>query len=381
MAKAKAQTTTAPSKFASALSGMKTQYNAAHDRYNAMDGENPSDGEHIGRQIEAKLYYNDTKDSLSIIRSFKVTEGVDKGCAVTDFMNLSSDLGLQLAMAYIGTLGYEVPENPEDIEGVIEQINEDRPFCSFRVKNGDFTNVKVLEAFDAADFEDIGTETQTGEGDVETGEDIWSDISEYDKDELLEAMEAEEISLKDIGTSKMKVKKLDADSLRELLAEFLGLDLSEAEEPEEEEEEEEEEEGEEDEELAELIEAIAGMKLKELKEVVEEHELEVEKTKGMKLAEFRDLVIDALSDSEGEEEEEGEEEVDEAELVKLLVAFLVANVEDVESTEDSELDEVKEEVGELLPLAQDDFDDLDEDEQTLLTQVFAEDEDFTLIED
>ncbi len=357
-------TATTPSKFGEALAGMQVQYNAAHDRYSAMDGADASDGEHIGRQIEAKLYFNEAKESLSIIRTFKVTEGIDKGCCATDFMNLSNDRGLEFGLRYISTLGYEVPKNAEDIESVVEQIHADRPFCSFKVKNGDFTNVTVLEAFDAADFEDISSEEQTGNADVEGDEDdIWADIAEYDKDELCEAMDAEEISMKDIGTTKMKAKKLDADALRELLMDFLGLEAPEEEEAEEAEEEEEEGES--------LEEELNEMDIKNLKAYVKDNDLGIKKTAKMTKEDFIAKILEAS-------EEAGEEDEDEGETVKLLVSFLVANVEDVESTEKSSLDEVKEEVLEIFPISQDDFDELDEEEQELLNNVF---ETSDLIED
>lgn len=134
-------------------------------------GSKLPDGRYKGKVTSAELAESQSSGREQINIFIKVIEGEYTDQIVGYFPGLD-EKSLQFTLAAIRNLGQEVPEDPEDIVEVVDQINTDLPEVIFVVKDG-WTS--ILAFADSTKEDQIGDEVSEEEieeeieGEVEEG--------------------------------------------------------------------------------------------------------------------------------------------------------------------------------------------------------------------
>ena len=83
--------------------------------------------------------------AMMIEREHLILDGQHEGEVVRDYMNLETAYGPRFATQFIEKMGYESPDNPEDLEELVAAIANDAPTYQAKVKvSGDFRNVDII---------------------------------------------------------------------------------------------------------------------------------------------------------------------------------------------------------------------------------------------
>ena len=182
-----------------ALADMKKNYAGARQQMKTL-GEKVPDGEYIARISGNKFHLSATSGKLSIMRTFSVLEGESQGMSQTDFMSLGNEVGLAIAMKYLDTLGYEVPDSVDDWEPVIVDIKTNMPIVKIRIRTqdgSDFTNVDVLEVIESSSTAtDIHEVVEEIEEEEEPLEEEGDELDELDRSALKKILVAEGVEFK-----------------------------------------------------------------------------------------------------------------------------------------------------------------------------------------
>jgi len=106
-------------------------------------------GEYIARLQSAKLVESKSSGKLMVRREHVLMDGEFKGMVIFDNMILETPMGLTFIRRWFDQMGYEAPEDPEEIENVVSAVSKDAANVKIQVKHsGDFVNVAVIEVLD-----------------------------------------------------------------------------------------------------------------------------------------------------------------------------------------------------------------------------------------
>jgi len=152
----------AKSKFGDKLKGMKSGWDESQNQYDTMFGGVKIDaGDYIAQVQMAKLTESKSSGKLMIRREHLIVEGSWKGTVVYDNMMLETPMGMTFIRRWFEMMGYAAPDDPSEIEDVIEAIAEESATVKIAVKHsGDFINVAVIEVIESDD--DEKQETKSG---------------------------------------------------------------------------------------------------------------------------------------------------------------------------------------------------------------------------
>jgi len=97
-------------------------------------------------QLElAELMESSSSGKMMIKRMHSILEGEFEGKKVYDYLHLETDRGPEFIARWIDQMGYEAPDEPTELEEILEAIVKDAAICKIRVVvSGDFTNVRIL---------------------------------------------------------------------------------------------------------------------------------------------------------------------------------------------------------------------------------------------
>lgn len=145
----------AKSKFSDKLKTMTSSWSESQNQYDTMFGGVKIDpGEYIAKVQMAKLTESKSSGKLMIRREHLIVEGSWKGTVVYDNMMLETPMGMTFVRRWFEMMGYSAPEDPAEIEDVIEAIAEEAATVKIVVKHsGDFINVAVIEVIESDDDE------------------------------------------------------------------------------------------------------------------------------------------------------------------------------------------------------------------------------------
>ena len=111
-----------------------------------------------------------------IAREHAVVEGEFTGEVVRDYLHLQTDLGPRFVAQWIDRMGHEIPDNPEDLESVVDAISNCQPTYSASIKrNGDFTNVRERQLIDSGEAVDAEA-TEKADTDTDADADAGSGL-------------------------------------------------------------------------------------------------------------------------------------------------------------------------------------------------------------
>lgn len=142
----------AGSKFSQRLGTMKRKWKSSQKRAEQMfGGAKVEEGEYVARLTKAFIKES-SQGNLFIRREHTIIDGEYTGVIIYDNMMLETDLGPAFIRRWIDTLGYNQPEEPEELEDFCDAAVKDAPTCHVRVRHsGDFVNVDVLKVVDSGE--------------------------------------------------------------------------------------------------------------------------------------------------------------------------------------------------------------------------------------
>ena len=160
-------------------------------------------GEYVAELTKAELKTAQTSGNLMVSRSHIITEGNMQGKTIYDNLIIETPIGMAFLRKWFEAIQVEIPENIEDVEQTVSDINDNGYTAKINVRHsGDFTNVDILEYLEGGSATEEAEEAE----DTDEGSSDEVDLDEMDKDEMLELIDDEDITIK--GAKKMTEKKL-----------------------------------------------------------------------------------------------------------------------------------------------------------------------------
>ena len=105
------------------------------------------DGRYTARLIGGSIGESQN-GRLQIVWKFKIEEGEYEGQEKHDFQGLETEQNLEFVARRVAQLGYDVPENLEDLKEILADVAKTRPICKIRLKTkGEFQNLYVDKVF------------------------------------------------------------------------------------------------------------------------------------------------------------------------------------------------------------------------------------------
>lgn len=167
---------------------MKGTWKKAGGEYDTMFGASKlEEGEYIVKLQKAVL--KEKNGSMKIAREHVVVDGEDKGVVIYDQVNMDNEKSLAFLWRWVEKMGFEIPEDPEDLVELLEELVESEPVVLVDVKQNDagFTNINIIELMDESD-----EESEESEEEEESDEEEESEEEEEPEEESEEAEESEE---------------------------------------------------------------------------------------------------------------------------------------------------------------------------------------------
>jgi hypothetical protein len=123
----------------------------------------PEDGRYVVALVMAEVGQSQASGRNQITWEYLFLDTDYKGKTFRSWDGLDRPEGLPYVMKRIEALGYDVPESPDELEGLMEQITKDKPKIRIIIKTkGEFRNVYVVKAVEEDDLPE-GWEEALGE--------------------------------------------------------------------------------------------------------------------------------------------------------------------------------------------------------------------------
>jgi len=205
--------------FKDRLAGMQQSYNDSQSQYDSMfGGVKIAPGNYIAQLQKAVIVESKTSQKLMIKREHIITDGEFQGHVVYDYMHLESPMGFTFTRKWIEQMGYEAPDDPAELEDLVEAISDEGAAVKVNVKHsGDFVNVSVVELLDgpadAGTAETTGTTETTETAPVEKAkEEVKEEVKEEDplNLSLLAFCEAQDIEVEEDDTNEILAERISA---------------------------------------------------------------------------------------------------------------------------------------------------------------------------
>lgn len=186
----------------------------------AFQNDEFEDGRYVVCLSDAKLAESKTSGRLQVGWAHVFTEGEYKGKTKWSYDGLESEDNLMWLGRKLQRLGYEIPEDFDEVQAVLDKITKEKPLVRIRLKTkGEFQNVYIDEVLkghvSSEESPETSEESQGEEADDEVELVVGATVSFDWKGETLEG-EVVEI-LEDEGKVRVKVDdkvyKVKGDSL------------------------------------------------------------------------------------------------------------------------------------------------------------------------
>ena len=129
------------------------QYNDMWKKGKDQGGDLP-EGQYL-LQLESATLRETKAGNLGISVKYLCVEGEYEGSTVSEFKNITSGKGPYFVAQWFGALGFDAPDDIEDIEDLLIEMADQAPIANCTVKvSGDFTNIYVNELDDSAPEDD-----------------------------------------------------------------------------------------------------------------------------------------------------------------------------------------------------------------------------------
>ena len=124
-------------------------------------------GRYVGRISDGEVNESKTTGRLQCFMELTVTEGESKGDTIRKYYGLDKEESLTYLQRDLVRLGIEIPEDPEELENILQSIVKQKLLVKFRVKeNGEYLNIYLDKLVSE------GSETEHEVDEVKDGADM-----------------------------------------------------------------------------------------------------------------------------------------------------------------------------------------------------------------
>lgn len=162
-------------------------YKDAKSQSEEISGSQVEDGRYIAKITSCELATSNSSGRDQINMFTEIVEGEFEGQKPAAFLGLDEQ-SLRFTLAAISRLGYELSDDPSDLEEIVKDLNTNKPAILIRIKNG-FTNVEKL-----ASEEGYQQEAEQEENESEEAEKATEDEEVVEEEEAVEE-EQEQVAL------------------------------------------------------------------------------------------------------------------------------------------------------------------------------------------
>jgi hypothetical protein len=127
------------------------------------------DGVYVGKLTSAELGESEASGRLQVKWSAVISGGEYKGEKITWWSGLKTEQNFFYLQRDLTRLGVDVPEDINDLEESLKEVEKEKPAIRFRTKtDGEFQNVRILKKLNASeDDSDLSDDTDAVPEDVE----------------------------------------------------------------------------------------------------------------------------------------------------------------------------------------------------------------------
>ena len=125
------------------LKSMNRLYSGAKDKAPGV-----TDGSYTLQLQSCKLDQSKSSGNLMVVRDHYVVEGEFAGEVLRDYIVLSDDRGMYALAQFLRQMGYEAPDNLEDVSAILTELDSNNPVyvgMARRSGDSDIYNVKITE--------------------------------------------------------------------------------------------------------------------------------------------------------------------------------------------------------------------------------------------
>lgn len=168
------------------------------------------DGRYLVQITDAKLTESQASGRLQAAFSYVILQGENKGEILRSYDGLESEENQVWFGRKIARLGYDIPEDFDQIQEILAEITSGKPKVFIRVKTkGEFQNIYIDRMATAEDGGDDGDEATSDQAEAESSEEAAPPVAE-DEDAEIEVGSMVEVQLSS-GAVKGEVTKLLED--------------------------------------------------------------------------------------------------------------------------------------------------------------------------
>ncbi len=158
------------SEFSKRLGKLKGNWGKARKRDRSeFGGSTLEDAIYKMEVTSAELTESQSSGRLQVCWEYTVLEGESKGETIRDYDGMESEDNLFFIQRKLERLGFDAPEDPAEIEGILNKVGKKKPKIKARVRTkDDFTHVYVNRLLDGeAGEEEAAQETDAEEPEFE----------------------------------------------------------------------------------------------------------------------------------------------------------------------------------------------------------------------
>ena len=154
----KKQKASGRSEFARRLGQLKESWGAADEGFSQI-----KPGLYLMQLQSAAVEESASSGRMQIHREHLVREGEMEGEVIHDYMQIETELGPRFVKQWINMMGFDVPDDPTELEEVVAAISDAAPIYRAKVTEKDgFTNVRIAKLLESGE-EDEGPEPEEEE--------------------------------------------------------------------------------------------------------------------------------------------------------------------------------------------------------------------------
>lgn len=149
------------------------------------------DGTYTARLVGAKIGQSESSKRLQVDFDWKIADGEEEGKHKHNYQGLTTEDNLFYLGRDLERLGYEMPDDLEDLPEILADMEKSKPVASIRLRTkGDFQNVYIRKVYasDESDEDvDDAEETEETEEEVEETDDAAEESEEEESDDAEES--------------------------------------------------------------------------------------------------------------------------------------------------------------------------------------------------
>lgn len=120
-----------------------------------------TDGVYVGKLAKASIGESESSGRLQVSWSAIISGGEFKGERVNWWSGLKTEQNFMYLQRDIARLGKDIPEDINDLEDILKEIEGEKPSIRFKVKtDGEFTNIRVLKKLNSEEGGDEAVEEE-----------------------------------------------------------------------------------------------------------------------------------------------------------------------------------------------------------------------------